>query len=159
MHLLAATSGRALEGMKAVDLGQSPGDIVILSAADTELACLSTAWHSIKPRVASVSGSRVGEGAPTLRLANLMQLAHNLSVDFYVDEIVSRARLVIVRVIGGAGYWPYGLEQIAAVARKNTILLAVVPGDERPDPDLLAHSTLDEVSVARIWGYFNHGGG
>ena len=38
MHLLAATPGRTTDGAEAVDLGQSPGEIVILSAADTELA-------------------------------------------------------------------------------------------------------------------------
>ncbi|WP_455429134.1 hypothetical protein [Fodinicurvata halophila] len=44
MHLLAAQPGRVSDGSEAVDLGQTPGDIVFLSAADTELASLSTAW-------------------------------------------------------------------------------------------------------------------
>jgi hypothetical protein len=43
MHLLAAQPGTVADGSAAVDLGQSPGDIVVLSAADTELACLAAA--------------------------------------------------------------------------------------------------------------------
>ena len=43
MHLLAAQPGAIADGSEAVDLGQSPGDIVVLSAADSELACLAGA--------------------------------------------------------------------------------------------------------------------
>ena len=34
MHLLLAEPGR-IDGAEAVDLGQSPGDVVVLTAADT----------------------------------------------------------------------------------------------------------------------------
>ena len=47
MHLLAAQSGEIVDGSEAVDLGQSPGDIIFISAADTELACLSDAVAGI----------------------------------------------------------------------------------------------------------------
>ncbi len=43
MHLLAAQPGGIEDGSEPVDLGQSPGDIVVLSAADTELANLAAA--------------------------------------------------------------------------------------------------------------------
>ena len=43
MHLLAATPGAVDDGSEAVDLGQTPGDIVVLSAADTEIASLAAA--------------------------------------------------------------------------------------------------------------------
>ena len=59
----------------------NPGDIVILSAADTELAGLAQARPGLDGDV------------PTLRLANLMQLGHNMSVDLYVDGVVAGARL------------------------------------------------------------------
>ncbi len=42
MHLLAATPGAADEGA-AVDPGQTPADLVLISAADTELALLAEA--------------------------------------------------------------------------------------------------------------------
>ena len=77
MHLLKAQAGSVADGVEAVDLGQDPGDILILSAADTELANLAAA------------AAELGPGLPSLRLANLMQLTHNLSVDLYVDRVVA----------------------------------------------------------------------
>ena len=38
MHLLASTTGIISDGEEAIDLSQTPGDIVILSAADSDLA-------------------------------------------------------------------------------------------------------------------------
>ena len=150
MHLLAATPGRTNDGAEAVDLDQSPGDIVILSAADTELACLAAAQARLV--------ARDGEAVPSVRLANLMQLGHHLSVDLYVERIIAEARLVVIRLIGGVGYWPYGIEQIATVAREKGIALAVVPGDDKPDADLMAHSTLGPEAVQRIWSFLTQGG-
>src|SRR5215475_3151973 len=109
MHLLAAKPGSISDGSAAIDLSQAPGDIVVLSAADTELACLATAQ------------ARLGSEAPSLRLANLLQLGHNLSVDLYLDKVVRRARLVILRLLGGTRYWPYGIEQLAASCRESAI--------------------------------------
>ena len=43
MHLLAGDVARIDDGDAAVDLGQPPGDIIFLSAADTELAALAAA--------------------------------------------------------------------------------------------------------------------
>ncbi len=150
MHLLAATPGRATDGAEAVDLAQSPGEIVILSAADSDLACLAQAQSRLL--------SRDGDAVPAVRLANLLQLAHHLSVDLYVETVIAEARLVIVRLIGGFGYWPYGIEQIAAVAREKGIALAVIPGDDKPDAGLMAHSTLDGEAVRRLWGFLVQGG-
>ncbi len=146
MHLLAVTPGQISDGSEAVDLGQTPGDIVVLSAADSELAGLAQAQSSRGPDF------------PTLRLANLMQLGHNLSVDIYVDEVVSRARLVIVRLLGGRGYWPYGIEQISEACRRAGVALAVLPGDDQPDAELAGLCTLAPEAAHRLWQYLVHGG-
>jgi cobaltochelatase CobN len=146
MHLLATKPGVVSDGSDAVDLDQTPGDIVVLSAADTELAALAAAQ------------ARAGEDAPSLRLANFLQLGHPMSVDLYVEKIVSRARLVVVRLLGGASYWSYGLEQVAAVCRSGGIGFAAVPGDDQPDPDLAQHSTLPAEAQHRLWQYLLHGG-
>ena len=139
MHLLKAQAGAIADGAEPVDLGQDPGDILILSAADTELANLAAA------------AAELGPALPSLRLANLMQLTHNLSVDLYVDRVVGRAKLVVVRLLGGVGYWPYGVEQLAAVCREKDILLALLPGDDQPDAELARLSTLPGVACHRLW--------
>src|ERR1043166_1369051 len=100
MHLLATEPGIIADGSAAVDLGQTPGDIVVLASADTEIALLAAAQARRR---------KADPAAPTLRLAPVMRLGHNLSVDLYVDTVV-RARLVIARLLGGSAYWPYGVE-------------------------------------------------
>lgn len=147
MHLLAATPGAVSDGSEAIDLGQTPGDIVFVSAADTELASLARARRALD-----------GAGVPSVRLANLMHLAHNMSVDLYVDAVIRHAKLVVVRVLGGQGYWPYGLEQVAAACAASGAPLCVLPGDDQPDPDLDRLSTLAADDRHRFWQYFIHGG-
>src|SRR5262249_18693449 len=146
MHLLAAKPGSISDGSAAIDLGQAPGDIVVLSAADTELACLAAAQ------------ARLGKEAPGRRLANLLQLGHNLSVDFYLDKVVRHARLVILRLLGGTRYWPYGIEQLATLCREQGIPFAAVPGDDQPDAALMELSTLPTEAVNRLWRYCTEGG-
>jgi cobaltochelatase CobN len=144
MHLLAAQRGEIAAG-EPVDLGQSPAEIVVLTAADSEIAMLAAALAK-------------DATLPTLRLANLLQLSHHMSVDLYVDQVVRHARLVVVRLLGGRGYWPHGVDQIVAACRANGIPLALIPGDDRPDAELLELSTLPADAVTRLWHYLVHGG-
>jgi len=146
MHLLQAQAGAIADGSEAVDLGQSPGDIVVLTAADTELASLAAARAGF------------GEDFPSLRLANLMQLSHNLSIDLYVEQVIAGARLVVARLLGGVGYWPYGVEQLRACCNERDIALAFLPGDDQPDPQLAANATLGPEACHRLWQYLVHGG-
>ena len=146
MHLLAAQPGEIVDGSEAIDLGQSPGDIVFISAADTELACLSEAIAD------------TDETHPSLRLANLMTLSHNMSVDLYVDTVIRHAKLVVVRCLGGMGYWPYGIERIAETCRQRNIALALLPGDDQPDATLDGLSTLEREARHQLWQYRIHGG-
>jgi len=150
MHLLAAQPGTITDGSEAVDLGQSPGDVVILSAAESELACLASAQTGLHAEF---------DGAiPSLRLASLLQLGHNMSVDLYLDDVVSHARFIIVRVLGGRGYWEYGVEQLVAHARENDIPLVLLPGDDQPDGEMLSLSTLKGQAWQQIWRYLVEGG-
>jgi cobaltochelatase CobN len=146
MHLLAAKPGTISDGSEAVDLGQTPGDIVVFSAADTELACLAQARAGLP------------DDAPSLRLANLLFLAHNLSVDKYLDDVVQHAKLVVVRLLGGVRYWPYGVEELSALCRERGIALAVLPGDDQPDPELTSLSILPPADAHRLWQYCVQGG-
>ena len=95
---------------------------------------------------------------PTLRLASLKRLRHPMSVDLYVESVVARARIVIVRCLGGLDYWRYGFEHIADVARDNGVLFAALPGDDRADPRLAAASTLAAEPLARLDRFFREGG-
>ena len=148
MHLLAATPGVIADGSTAVDLGQAPGNIIVLSSADTEIALLATAQKRHRAQ---------SPAAPSLRLAPILQLGHNFSVDLYM-ETVGRARLVIARVLGGSSYWPYGVERLVETCRLHGIPLALMPGDDKPDPELTQLSTLAPEKILRLWRYLAEGG-
>ncbi|MGE3875822.1 MAG: cobaltochelatase subunit CobN [Parvibaculaceae bacterium] len=146
MHLLAAQTGVIDGAAEAVDLAQEAGDIVVLSAADSELAALARAWSTMRA------------GRTTLRLANLLQLQHNLSVDLYLEKTLKHARLIVLRLLGGAQYWAHGLGEIEALARERRIALAVLPGDSQPDPELARRSTLLPADCERLRQYLVAGG-
>jgi cobaltochelatase CobN len=145
MHLLAATPGAIDDGKEPVDLGQTPADVVVISAADTELAALSGARGEM-------------DTAPSLRLASMMHLMHPMSVDLHLDHCATKSRLVIARILGGIGYWKYGVEQYAARLRAAGVPLALLPGDDKPDAELRALSTVAEDDYDALWSYLVEGG-
>ena len=146
MHLLATTSGVIDGAAEAIDLKQSPADVIILTAADSELASLATAHDAL------------GGHAPSLRLANLMQLQHNFAVDLYTEKTCTKSKLIIIRLLGGASYWPYGVDVIEALAREKKIKLAIIPGGKDADPSLSARSTISPADCERLRQYFVCGG-
>ena len=145
MHLLAASANAIPDGTEPVDPGQTPAEVVFISAADTELAALSEARAAM-------------DTAPSLRLLNLMNLTHPVSVDMHLDACATRSRLVIARVLGGMGYWNYGVTQYAARLRESGVKLALLPGDDKDDPDLRGLSTVTDADYDALWSYLVEGG-
>ena len=146
MHLLVRDTRTLDDDAPAVDLGQSPADLVLLSFADTDLGAAAAAWQAM------------GERRPGLRLASLSQLRHPMSVDLYVERVIAHARCVVVRLLGGLDYWRYGAEEVAAVCRRQRIALAMLPGDGRTDQQLAELSTVPPTALERLDAYFRHGG-
>jgi len=146
MHLLAATPGTVSSGNEAIDLAQSPGDIVFLTVADSELACFARA------------AAMLGDDAPSIRLANLLRLKHPYSVDLYVEKVIAQAKFVCVVLLGGKAYWPYGVDEIARVAREKGIAFAAIADGRERDPALDAASTLPDDVRERLRDYLRQGG-
>jgi cobaltochelatase CobN len=145
MHLLRTETRSLDEGEAAIDLGQTPADILFLSFADSDLSL-----------VAQAAGRR-GEHPMSLRLANLGMLKHPYSVDLYVEKAAVKARFVLVRLLGGLDYWRYGVEEFSRAARSQGFALAIVPGDAREDERLDSASTVPRAELRRIHAAFEHG--
>ena len=96
--------------------------------------------------------------APDLRLASLMHLQHPMSVDLHLDDCATRSRLVVARVLGGSGYWKYGLVQYAARLAEAGVPFAALPGDDKPDPELRELSTVRPADYDALWSYLVEGG-
>ncbi|MXN43722.1 cobaltochelatase subunit CobN [Shinella kummerowiae] len=145
MHLLLAQKGTIADGKEAIDLGQTPGDVLFLSAADTELASIAAAHR------ARASETR-------LRLASLAPLSHPMSVDTYIERTARHAKLIVIRALGGASYFRYVLEALLATAVANGITLVALPGDDRPDEGLVPFNRIDAEDRQSLWAYLNEGG-
>lgn len=149
MHVLF----RETHGLDAAaaprDLAQSPADLVVLSFSDSDLQAFAVGWHA-----ASASGAAL----PSLRLANLAELTHPLSVDTYVETTLAHARAILVRLIGGRSYWSYGLQQLTRLAQERGIALAVLAADGREDAALDAASTLPPAELRALARHCDAGG-
>ncbi len=144
MHLLAAQSGILQQEGEAIDLDQAPGEIIFVSAADSELCALAAA------------ASRAGETG--LRLVNFLQLSHNMSVDLWLQKTASGAKLIVVRLLGGTSYWQYGVDELARLADSGNLRLVFLPGDATVDPQLLDLSNIEKSHWQALHGLFVAGG-
>ncbi|WP_242145979.1 cobaltochelatase subunit CobN [Sphingomonas sp. BAUL-RG-20F-R05-02] len=149
MHVVFREHHGLEETASPQDLGQSPADLVMLSFSDSDLGAFAGGWRRARD---------AGAPLPGLRLANLAGLAHPLSVDTYVAQTLSGARGILVRLIGGQSYWPYGLQQLALLARQRGIALAVLAADGRVDAQLDAASTLPTDLLRRLAELCDAGG-
>lgn len=146
MHVIFRESHGLDQSDTPQDLGQTPADLVVLSFSDSDLGAFAAGWH------------RAEGGLPSLRLANLVALKHPLSVDTYAEQTLSGAKAVLVRLIGGESYWPYGLATLQELAWRKGLALAVLPADGRPDPRLDDLSTLPVSTLRRLQTLCETGG-
>jgi cobaltochelatase CobN len=147
MHRLATIPGGwnpTADGVIFVE--QQPAPIVIITAADTDIQTFAAAANQLPDDFAE------------LRVVNLLQLQQQLTIDTYAEDVLSKAEVMIVRVIGGRSYWSYGLEVVEELAERTGAKLIILPGDERPDPNLLSHSTVSLTEANQVWQYMIEGG-
>jgi cobaltochelatase CobN len=147
MHILTTTSASLDDLIEPVDLRQKPADVVALSFTDSDLAGLATAWKAD------------AETLPSMRLASLRDLRHPMSVDLWIDSVAARAKVILVRILGGYDWWRYGCDQLAAITREKGIALALLPGESHDeDLRLIEASTLPRTELDALLGYFREGG-
>ncbi len=146
MHVIFRESHGLEETETPFDMGQDPAELIVLSFSDSDLGAFAAGWH------------RGRDSLPSLRLANLVGLKHPLSVDTYVEATLAQAKGILIRLIGGAQYWPYGIAQVQDIARRKGIALAVLPADGREDKRLDEVSTLPVSTLRRLQALCDAGG-
>src|SRR6202162_2699315 len=98
MHLLQTTSTTLDDIVEPLDLRQPPGDIVVLSFADSDLAGLAAAFAVEKDQL------------PSVRLAHLRDLRHPMSIDLWIERSGVHAKVILVRLIRGPDWGRVGVE-------------------------------------------------
>ena len=145
MHLLRTQPGVALPADSVADLGQTPAELVVLCTGDSHLSLLAEVARHLP------------EDYPTLRLASPAQLGNHASVDFYVEQVLQHAKVILISVHGGVSYWRYGIERLVELAGQGKTLI-LVPGDDSPDPELTGLGNVTAEDAERLWQYLRQGG-
>ncbi|MCC5651413.1 cobaltochelatase subunit CobN [Nostoc sp. XA013] len=146
MHRISSTSGGWNQSEGLIFLEQTPAPFVLITAADTDIQTLA------------VAVTKLPTSFPALRVANLLQLQQQLSIDTYGEQVLELAQVIILRLLGGRSYWSYGLEVVQEIVQRNGRTLIVMPGDDAFDPDLISQSTVPLNIVNQVWQYFSEGG-
>ena len=146
MHLSLKTSTSLDEGDAPVNPDQLPADIVVMSFTDSDLASVAQAYRG-------ASGD-----APSLCLTSMGPLKHPLSIDLYLEQVAAHAKVILVRLLGGQEWWPYGCEELGRLAREKNIALIMVPGCGHPDERLSELSTVSKELTGAIDECLSNGG-
>ncbi|WP_414530794.1 cobaltochelatase subunit CobN [Nodularia chucula] len=146
MHRISATPGGWNQSEGLVFLEQSPAPLVFITAADTDIQTLAAAVPKLP------------DAFPAIRVASLLQLQQQISIDSYGEEVLESAQVIILRLLGGRSYWAYGLEVVQEIVQRQGTALIVMPGDDGIDPELISQSTLPLIAVNQVLQYFREGG-
>jgi len=124
------------------DVQQTPAPMVFLTAADTDIQTLAQAVTQLPPDF------------PALRVCNWLKLSTPYSIDTYIDQTLSQAKVIILRLLGGIDYWAYGVERL----RELDAQVWVVPGDDQTDLSIFEQSNVPLHAVQRLHQYLRSGG-
>jgi cobaltochelatase CobN len=114
--------------------------IVYLTTADTDLLTLADAIPRLPP------------GLPPVRAENPSDWDGRTP-----PGLLDGARLVALRLLGGKKALP-DFDGLVAECRRRGVPLVALPGDQEPDPDLAAASTVPPEEALQALRYVLHGG-
>ena len=143
MHWTSAQPGCLDAERELFLINQSPGEIVFLSAADTDLTSVSVAWrHRF--------GSR-------LRLAHAFALRQPVAADHYVHTVVRKSKLLVARLLGGKSYFAHFIQRLIDLKEEGGgPKCLILPGTGSDDLDGL--SDFPPAVCRRMSEFFENGG-
>lgn len=145
MHWTATQPGLLDAERELVLIEQTPSEVVFLSAADTDLACVASTWRN-------VFGKR-------LRIAHAAPLRQPVSADDYVDRVIKNAKLVIIRLLGGPSYFPHFFQALSDLRDDNSRpRILMIPATDVYESELEAWSDFPSEVCRSFFQYFKEGG-
>jgi cobaltochelatase CobN len=145
MHWTAAEPGQ-LDVERALTLiEQTPGEVIFLSAAETDLYSVASIWRE-------QFGSR-------LRVASAFPLRQPVAADHYIENVIKRAKLVVARLLGGKAYFPHFIQGLSDLKEEySRPRLLILSGTDLDEPELAAVSDFPEIVRERLFAMFKYGG-
>lgn len=138
----------------------TPRVILLLSTSDTDLLSARAANAANATDVtdpANVTGAaQGGASAPlTYRYANPSRIPEDTdTLTTELDALLEGVDLVVVRLLGGIRAWQEGIDLLRAA----DVPLVVLTGEQAPDAQLMAASTVPIGVAAEAHAYLAHGG-
>ncbi len=130
----------------------APRVILLLSTSDTDLL-------SARAASAEVTAPAPGDGAEspaaplTYRYANPSRIPED-TLGTELEALLDGVDLVVVRLLGGVRAWQQGIDLL----RGSGVPLVVLTGEQAPDAQLMAASTVPIGVAAEAHAYLAHGG-
>ena len=141
MHRISRQSGEtSIEQIELVEQPTAP--VIFLSSASTDINAIS---ESLK---LTINQNLRGKITATL----ISDLDHPAQIDHYLATTTSKAKIIIVRLLGGRSYWPYGLEKLVlwkeSSSNRDLIILSGVTDNENEIQQLssLKKDTVDHLA-------------
>jgi cobaltochelatase CobN len=145
MHWTVAEPGQLSAERELTLIAQTPGEVIFLSAADTDLYSVASIWTA-----------RLGS---RLRVASAFPLRQPVAADHYIENVIKRARLVVARLLGGKAYFAHFLQALSDLREEDfRPRFLIMSGSDLDDPELAAISDFPETVRARLFAMFRHGG-
>ena len=116
--------------------------IAFISAVQTDLAN-ARSGRALVPR-----------GFPDVRVLDANALGDSAAVRASLDGV----RVVVVRILGGRGYFEHGFDALAALVAERGVAVLAISGEARADPELDALSTASLDVVRQTFAYAFSGG-
>lgn len=121
--------------------------ILFLTTADTDLLTLRAALDGLP------------DDFPTIRSANVTDWdGRDEAAHAFLDTWLPQARVVVLHLLGGKRAHPSAVERIVSFCRKQDIPLLAWPGEQEPDPELLAATNVSLPMSQQAMRYVVHGG-
>ena len=145
MHWTAAQPGCLDIERELVLIEQTPGEIVFLSAADTDLSCVASVWRE-----------RFGK---RLRIAHAFSLRQPVAADHYIETVLRRSKLVVARLLGGRAYFAHFIQGVLELKEEPVRPKFLIFSGTGSDGDELALLSDFPTEVCRrMFEFFQHGG-
>ncbi|CDZ16545.1 Aerobic cobaltochelatase subunit CobN [Candidatus Johnevansia muelleri] len=152
MRVLAS---KKCKNEEIINLNQTPGELIIFSAADSSISLLSNIAEKLPIKY------------PSIRLVNWINLIKPASFDLYKSRVIEKCTLdapkgtvlIILSLLGGINYWQYGFIKLKQWVKKFKYrILIIVPGEYYEDSSLFKKNTVSYLQSYRIWRYLREGG-
>ena len=145
MHRITTQTGLLSAEFGHERINQTPGEIFFISAADTDLSCVAQTWGPL-------FGKR-------LRITHAAPLQKPMVVEDYCDRLLSQAKLIILRLLGGKAYFPHLVEALLHLkAHQSRPRILVFSGTDHWDAELFQYGDFEESVVQQFFDYFKEGG-